>query len=133
MDAQQAATAKACLAASYDGTMDFPAIIGTLVAAGFEGYTVDFRRNVAVYYIADGSSLELAMPAGDDRVAVGFDGETIQKAIRSAQGGDAHYSYTGFCRQVKAAGCAGYIVSFIGRRVVYFGRTADLHVEQFPN
>jgi hypothetical protein len=31
-----------------------------------------------------------------------------------------------------AAGCAGYIVSFLGRRVVYFGRTAETHVEHFP-
>jgi hypothetical protein len=31
-----------------------------------------------------------------------------------------------------AAGCAGYIVSFTGRRAVYFGRNAEIHVECFP-
>jgi hypothetical protein len=30
------------------------------------------------------------------------------------------------------AGCAGYIVSFSGRRVVYVGRTAEVHTEYFP-
>ncbi len=30
------------------------------------------------------------------------------------------------------AGCAGYFVSLIGRRAVYFGRTAETHVEPFP-
>jgi hypothetical protein len=33
---------------------------------------------------------------------------------------------------VKALGCAGYLVSFPGRRVVYFGRAAEFHVERFP-
>lgn len=33
---------------------------------------------------------------------------------------------------LKALGCAGYIVSFIGRRVLHFGRTAETHVEHFP-
>jgi len=35
--------------------------------------------------------------------------------------------------QVKAAGCAGYLVSFLGRRVVYYGRSAETHVEHFPS
>ena len=52
--------------------------------------------------------------------------------VRWAQSGDAAYSYAAFCARVKAAGCAGYIVSFPGRRVLYFGRTAETHVEHFP-
>ena len=35
-------------------------------------------------------------------------------------------------RKVMAAGCAGYMVSFLGKRVLYFGRTAETHVEHFP-
>ncbi len=49
-----------------------------------------------------------------------------------AQAKAAGYSYAGFCATVAAAGCAGYLVSFPGRRVVYFGRTAETHVEHFP-
>jgi hypothetical protein len=33
---------------------------------------------------------------------------------------------------VMAAGCAGYQVSFTGRRAVYYGTTAEVHVEHFP-
>ena len=47
-------------------------------------------------------------------------------------GGDSDYSYRGFCEKAKEAGCAGYLVSFLGRRVVYFGRTAETHVEHSP-
>jgi hypothetical protein len=39
----------------------------------------------------------------------------------------------GFCERVVVAGCAGYIVSFSGRRALYVGRTAETHVEHFPN
>lgn len=133
MDAHQTAVAKLCLDGAHDGKMDFPAIVGTLIAAGFEGYTVDFRRQVATYYAPDGSSLELPLPADGEGVAAGFDGDAVKEAIRQAQSGDVGYSYTGFCRTVKVAGCAGYMVSFLGQRVVYFGRTAEMHVEHFPN
>ncbi len=31
-----------------------------------------------------------------------------------------------------AAGCVGYFVQITGRRVIYFGRSGESHVEQFP-
>jgi len=132
MNDQQTATAKASLVAAYDGTMDFPAIVGALIAAGFEGYSVDYRRKVCAYYLPDGDSVELSLPPDDQTVASEFLGETVKAAIQEAQTGAAGYTYKGFCRKVKAAGCAGYIVSFPGRRVLYFGRTAETHVEHFP-
>jgi uncharacterized protein YbcV (DUF1398 family) len=52
--------------------------------------------------------------------------------VREAQDNAPGYTYAGFCAKVEAAGCAGYMVSFLGKRVVYFGRTAQTHVEHFP-
>ena len=52
--------------------------------------------------------------------------------VKWAQANPPEYSYSAFCKNVKAFGCAGYIVSFSGRRVLYFGRTAETHVEHFP-
>ncbi len=132
MNEQQAETAKSSLTAAYDTTMDFPAIVGALIAAGFEGYTVDYRREACAYYLPNGESIELPLPPDDEAVAAEFLGEAVKAAIREAQSGVAGYTYKGFCRKVKAAGCAGYIVSFSGRRVVYFGRTAETHIEHFP-
>jgi uncharacterized protein YbcV (DUF1398 family) len=43
------------------------------------------------------------------------------------------YTYLGFCKKAALAGCAGYVVSFSGRRVLYIGRTAETHVEHFPD
>jgi len=132
MDAQRTAIAQACLNAAYDKTMDFPEIIRTLLAAGFEGYAVDYRQNATSYYLPDGQSVTIENRASDGRVAAEFDPAGIAAQVKWAQTNPADYSYGAFCKNVKSMGCAGYIVSLLGRRVLYFGRTAETHVEHFP-
>ena len=66
-------------------------------------------------------------------VAPSFDLARIQAAIREAQQQVPDYTYRGFCEKVASAGCAGYTVSFSGRRALYIGRTAETHVERFPD
>lgn len=132
MDAQRTNIAQASLAAAFDGSTDFPSIVGQLIAAGFEGYTVDYRRGVSTYYLPDGDSVEVPHPGDHPPVAAAFQAALVEAAVREAQTLAPGYTYAGFCRKAAAAGCAGYIVSFPGRRVVYFGRTAELHVEHFP-
>ncbi|NGM44158.1 DUF1398 domain-containing protein [Rhodobacter sp. SGA-6-6] len=132
MDAEKIAIAEACLHAAHDGSLDFPRILGRLMAAGFEGYAVDYRLGVQVYYLNSGEALSLAAPATRGEVAPAFDAAAVAELIRWAQANRPDYSYAAFCTRVKAAGCAGYFVSLPGRRVVYFGRTAETHVEHFP-
>lgn len=131
MEAHEA-IARQCLEASEEGTMTFPQIVGTLIEAGFESYLVDFRRACAIYYRPDGESVEIPTHRSGTVIAADFDAAAIQAAIREAQQLVPGYTYLGFCEKVRRAGCAGYIVSFSGRRVVYFGRTAEVHVEKFP-
>lgn len=125
--------AEQCHRASFQGTMDFPNIVRTLFEAGFEGYDVDFRRGTATYFLPNGESVLLHSPEVPGHVAAQFQSALIEGAVREAQQNAPGYTYPGFCRKVKAAGCAGYMVSFSGRRVVYFGRTAETHVEHFPS
>lgn len=132
MDAQLAAIAHKCLNAGYDKTMVFPEIVGTLIKSGFEGYVVDYRRNTTTYFLPDGESIMLENRPSEGRVAADFDPSGIAAQIRWAQANPPDYSYAAFSKNVKALGCAGYIVSFLGRRVLYFGRNADTHVEHFP-
>ena len=132
MDDQKKAVAKGCLEGAEDNTMTFPQVVGTLMQEGFEGYAVDFRRAVATYYMPDGDSVELSTDRMDVPVAPSFDALRIQAAIKEAQQLVPGYTYRGFCRKVVSAGCAGYIVSFSGRRALYIGRTAETHVEHFP-
>ena len=132
MDTRLIQAAEKCLRGAEDHTMTFPQIVGALMQEGFESYSVDLRRAKAIYYRPDGDSVELATHPLDARVAEAFNAAAIQAAIREAQQLVPGYTYKGFCRKVMDAGCAGYIVSFSGRRAVYFGRTAETHVEHFP-
>lgn len=121
-----------CLADAESGRRTFPEIVRTLMEAGFEAYAIDFRRGAATYYRADGSALDLAAHRPDVPVAAPFDTSALRAAIREAQTSAPGYTYAGFRRKAAAAGCAGYLVSFLGRRVVYLGRAAEIHVEHFP-
>jgi uncharacterized protein YbcV (DUF1398 family) len=133
MDHHKKSIAKACLQGAEDNSLTFPQIVGTLIQEGFEGYTIDFRRALATYYMPDGDSIDMTMHKLDVPIAPAFDITRIQIAIREAQQLAPGYSYLGFCRKVAEAGCAGYIVSFSGRRALYIGRTAEIHVEYFPD
>jgi uncharacterized protein YbcV (DUF1398 family) len=132
MNDQLTATAQKCLDAAYTGTMDFPSIVRALIDAGFEGYDVDYRRGTATYYLPTGESVQVSLPTSDTKVASEFRADDVERAVREAQNKAPGYTYAGFCAKVKAAGCAAYMVSFPGKRVVYFGRTAETHVEHFP-
>jgi hypothetical protein len=132
MAAERMSVARTCLDAAHDGSLGFPEIVGKLIAAGFEGYAVDYRRNTQTFYLPDGDSAELPMPDSPGPVAAAFDAAEIERLVRWAQANPADYSYAAFSQRARAAGCAGYLVSFLGRRVVYFGRTAETHVELFP-
>ena len=61
-----------------------------------------------------------------------FDAAIVKEAIREAQLMVPGYTYKGFCKKVARAGCAGYIVSLPGKRVLYYGRTGETHTEYFP-
>lgn len=132
MDAHVSRTAETCLNAAYDKSMAFPDIVGTLIKAGFESYLVDYRRNTTTYFLPNGDSVVLQNPPSEEKVAAHFDQPGVAAQVRWAQANPPEYSYAAFCKNVKALGCAGYIVSFTGRRVLYFGRSAETHVEHFP-
>jgi len=132
MDIRLTKVARKCLDGAENNSMTFPAVVGMLMQEGFESYAIDFRRATATYFLPDGDSVELPTRHGNSPIAAAMDTAAIQDAIKEAQQLAPGYSYAGFCTKVMAAGCAGYIVSFVGRRAVYFGRTAETHVEHFP-
>lgn len=132
MNDRQKATAEACLKGAETNVMAFPAIVGSLIKEGFEGYLIDFRRAAATYYLPNGESIELPARKISAPVAPAFSTNGIQAAIREAQQQVPGYTYESFCEKIAAAGCASYYVSFSGRRALYMGRTAETHVEHFP-
>jgi ABC-type Na+ efflux pump permease subunit len=86
--------------------------VRTLLAAGFEGYDVDYRRGTFTYFLPSGASAQLAMPKTEGSVAAEFKAADVERAVREAQSKAPGYTYSGFCAKVKAAGCAGYMVSW---------------------
>lgn len=132
MDAERIAVAQHCLDAAHDGSISFPAIIAVLMRAGFEGYDVNYRAGTQTFYLPDGEAATLPTHPYGGQVNATFVATKIEALVRWAQSGDPAYSYPAFSEQAKDAGCAGYLVSFPGRRVVYYGRTAETHIELFP-
>src|SRR5437763_12697267 len=112
MDANLKAVAQSCLDAAETNSMTFPEVVGKLMDAGFESYFVDFRARTATYYLADDSSVEFATHETAVPVASALDTAALGAAIRQAQNFVPGYTYKGFCASAKAAGCAGYLVSF---------------------
>lgn len=132
MDRQLIETAQASLDAAHEDRISFPEIVGTLAAGGFESYLVDYRSETQTFYRPDGDHAVLARHSVEGEVAAAFDAAAIAGLVEWAQENGPDYSYPEFSARAKAAGCAGYLVSFMGRRAVYFGRSGETHVEHFP-
>ncbi len=132
MDSNLKELCPAVVTAAADGSRDFGQIVGSLIEAGFDGYLVDFRSALQTFYLPDGRHHGVAVHPIPCAVAESFDATIVKEAIREAQTKAPGYTYHGFCAKVAQAGCAGYLVSFPGKRVLYFGRSGDTHTEYFP-
>jgi uncharacterized protein YbcV (DUF1398 family) len=118
-----------CARGSAEGRMSFGEVVEHLIGVGVERYHVDFMRRECAYYLPGGTVEVLAIEAKGAPGEV-FSAAGVEAAVRGAQAGAL--KYPAFCAHAIAAGCAGYIVSMLGRRVMYYGRTGDAHVEWFP-
>jgi len=123
--------ARATVEGAESGGLTFGDGVKMLMDAGFDGYAVDFRRSTRTYYMPDGDTIELETEQTGP-VAERFDAAVIREALREAQAQVPGYTYRVFCAKVAGAGCAGYMVSLIGKRVLYYGRTGETHTEHFP-
>jgi uncharacterized protein YbcV (DUF1398 family) len=124
--------ARATLEGSESGTTTFPQNLRDLMEAGVDAYAVDFRCSTRTYYMPNGETLEFKTEPTPTAVAESFDTAAVTETIREAQQLVPGYTYKGFCAKVARAGCAGYVVSLLGRRVLYYGRTCETHTEYFP-
>lgn len=130
MDASRKSLIEACTAGSLAGTMTFPEVVGRLTELGVERYHADYSRGEITYYLADGASLVVAAPHPSHLTADVFDAASVESAVRQSQRNE--HTYNDFIRKTMGAGCVGYFVQITGRRVLYFGRRGECHVEHFP-
>ncbi|MBV6321414.1 DUF1398 domain-containing protein [Duganella violaceipulchra] len=130
MEASTRDTIEQCARESHAGLTSFGALVGRLMQAGIESYHADYRRCDTTYYLPDGATHAVALPAPDAIIPQQFDAAALVQAIRSAQHGAVHYPE--FMALSMAAGCVGYMVWIAGRHVSYFGHRGEVHIEHFP-
>jgi uncharacterized protein YbcV (DUF1398 family) len=112
------------------GTIAFPDVVRTLVAEGVESYRVDLVRLEETFYMPDGSTHVEKMEYPAKSIAEYFAVDNVIGAIRDSQAGKCKYRE--FLSRVMDAGTSSYVTYLKGRKVIYFGRNGDFHVEEFP-
>ena len=118
------------LAGSQAGKLTFPEVVQMLVGAGVESYFADLVRGEERFYAATGETHVEKMAAMPGKVADEFSQSGIAAAIRAAQADEIRYPE--FLKRALAAGTAGYWAFLAGKKVIYFGRKGEFHVEEFP-
>ena len=121
---------QSCADGSLAGTLNFPQIVGQLMAIGVERYHADYSRQEITYYMPTGDSLVVPILHPPHETGDAFDTAAIASAVRQSQAGE--HTYLDFIRKTMTAGCVGYFVLLTGRRVDYLGRRGETHTEYFP-
>ncbi len=115
---------------SAQGTIGFPEVVTALTKEGFESYHVDIGRSENRFYLPAGESHVETMPLKYPMPAMQFSALQVKAAILDIQKG--RIKYKEFMEKIIAAGTVYYIVYLSGKRVIYFGREGDFHIELFP-
>jgi uncharacterized protein YbcV (DUF1398 family) len=121
---------KAVINKALAKAITFPEILATLQKEGVESYHVDFLRNEYRYYARNGESFVTDVALVHDGVAPEFSAEKLEYINKRVLAGQAWYP--DFVMEGAAAGCAYDIVYLYGKKVRYFGRDGDEHIQYFP-
>lgn len=115
---------------SDNNSLTFPQVLEKIAGIGIEGYLCDLRSATKTYYMPDGDNVIVREDAAKTPILERFDAARVSAAVRQSQRNE--HTYREFCRKIAEAGCAGYIVTLLGRRAVYFGRDGEVYTEHFP-
>jgi uncharacterized protein YbcV (DUF1398 family) len=118
------------LTESQAGRLIFPEVVRRLLEAGVESYFCDLARGEETFYMTDGTTRVETMTLPLSAIAKEFSSTGIVTAIRGAQQDTIRYPE--FVRHSTAAGVIAYWAFLTGRKVIYFGRKGEQHVEEFP-
>ena len=118
------------LAESQAGKLVFPEVVRRLMDVGVESYFCDLARGEEIFYLSDGETHREKMVLPLTPIAEGFSADGLMAAIRGAQADTIRYPE--FMKQSAAAGVIAYWAFLTGRKVIYFGRKGEFHIEEFP-
>lgn len=113
------------------GTIAFPEVVSQLLSANVEYYHVDYVGMKKTFYSVGGGAVVAPINyEGLPSVASEFSLEALRANILDSQQNGQHYR--DFTRRAMEAGVQGYFAFLRGKRVTYFGRQGDQHIEWFP-
>ena len=118
------------LAESQAGKLIFPEVVRRLLEVGVESYLCDLATGAETFYMADGTTHVEKMTLPLSPIAEQFSASGIVEAIRGAQSDTIRYPE--FMKRSAAAGIIAYWAFLTGKKVIYFGRNGESHVEEFP-
>jgi len=118
------------LEGSQAGKLTFPEVVGMLSTAGVESYFADLVRGEETFYTVDGETHRERMTLPSTKAAGDFSQTGLVAAIRAVQADQIRYP--DFVNRAMAAGTVAYWAFLTGKKVVYFGRKGEFHVEEFP-
>jgi uncharacterized protein YbcV (DUF1398 family) len=119
------------LARSQAGELIFPEVVRRLLEVGVESYFCDLANGAELFYMTDGKSHTEKMVLPLVPIAEEFSSSGLIAAIRGAQTDTIRYPE--FMKRSAAAGVIAYWAFLTGRKVIYFGRKGEVHIEEFPN
>jgi uncharacterized protein YbcV (DUF1398 family) len=118
------------LAKSQAGELTFPDVVRGLMEVGVESYFCDLANGAETFYMVNGKTHKEAMVLPLRPIAENFSASDLVAAIRGAQRDTIRYPE--FMKRSAAAGVIGYWAFLTGRKVIYFGRKGEFHIEEFP-
>jgi uncharacterized protein YbcV (DUF1398 family) len=118
------------LAESQAGKLIFPEVVRRLLEVGVESYLCDLANGAETFYLTDGKTHAEKMVLPLTPIAEEFSSADVVAAIRGAQTDTIRYPE--FMKRSAAAGVIAYWAFLTGKKVVYFGRKGEMHVEEFP-
>jgi uncharacterized protein YbcV (DUF1398 family) len=118
------------LAETQAGKLIFPEVVRRFLDIGVESYFCDFATGKETVYMSDGKTHveNLILPLAP--IAEEFSPSELVAAIRGAQTDTIRYPE--FIKRSAAAGVIAYWAFLTGKKVIYFGRKGEFHVEEFP-
>jgi uncharacterized protein YbcV (DUF1398 family) len=118
------------LAETQTGKLIFPEVVRRLLEVGVESYFCDLATGAETFYLSGGETHVEKMVLPLSPVAEDFSSPEVIAAIRGAQTDKIRYPE--FIKRSAAAGVIAYWAFLTGRKVIYFGRKGEFHVEDFP-
>jgi uncharacterized protein YbcV (DUF1398 family) len=112
------------------GERTFPEVVQSLLEINVESYFVDFAAGNETFYTSDGKTHVEAPTLPSNPIAEEFSSSDLVAAIRGAQADTIRYPE--FVKRSAAAGVIAYWAFLTGKKVIYFGRKGEIHIEEFP-